>query len=85
MNYSSPSTAAVISSGGGTSDVTKAYVNAQDALTLEASMSYADSVVNAAKEDIGQKLTETSDRITANSENISALQTEKVDKSDVLE
>ena len=86
VNYSSPSTAAVISSGGSTtSDVTKAYVNAQDALTLEASMSYADSVVNAAKEDIGQKLTETSDRITANSENISALQTEKADKSDVLE
>ena len=86
VNYSSPSTAAVISSGGSTtSDVTKAYVNAQDALTLEASMSYADSVVNAAKEDIGQKLTETSDRITANSENISALQTEKVDKSDMLE
>ena len=85
VNYSSSSTAAVISSGGGTSDVTKAYVNAQDAQTLEAAMSYTDSVVNAAKDEIGQKLTETSGKITANSESISALQTAKADKSEVLE
>lgn len=78
LNCSSSSPSGVIS---GTSDVTKAYVDMQDA----SARSYADNAVNASKKSLEQKLSETSDKISANTEDITALRSEKADRSELSE
>ena len=59
-NFKMPSS----SSGGGTGDVTKVYVDTQDSSTLDTAKTYTDTAVNAVKTDV-----------TANADDIADLQT----------
>ena len=55
------------------SGVTEQFVTEQDALNLKAARSYADSILEEAKNDFEQQLSQSSDRISQIDEDISAL------------
>ena len=85
-NFKMPSSS---SGGGGTSDVTKAYVDAQDSTTLGAAKTYTDTAVNAVKADVTENaddivdlqtnMTAAQSAITANSAAVATAQTAAAD------
>ena len=69
VNYSSSAVTAVVGEGSG---VTEQFVTEQDALNLEAARSYADGILKDVKDSLEQQISQSADKISQMSKNISA-------------